>query len=95
MGLRRRIRVGMELTRRGCRVAVLGDGRRKVAAALEASWETQDPPGPEAPPALTDFVRRHRLHQRRAVVGVPADRVTVRLLHLPPMPERQLRRAVA
>ncbi|MCL6516145.1 hypothetical protein, partial [Alicyclobacillus sp.] len=25
----------------------------------------------------------------------PADRVTVRLLHLPPMPERQLRRAVA
>ncbi|MCL6600095.1 MAG: pilus assembly protein PilM [Alicyclobacillus macrosporangiidus] len=89
----RRSRVGVEFTRHGCRLAVLGGGRRKVTAALETAWDGQDPPD-AVPEALGAFVRRHRLRKRRVIVGVPADHVTVRLLQLPPLPDKELRRAV-
>jgi type IV pilus assembly protein PilM len=89
----RRSRVGIEFTRRGCRLAVLGGGRRKVVAAVEADWDGQAPPD-DVPEVLRGFVRRHRLRKRRVIVGVPSDQLMVRVLQLPPLPDRQLRRAV-
>ncbi|MCL6598568.1 MAG: pilus assembly protein PilM [Alicyclobacillus macrosporangiidus] len=91
--------VGIEFTRTGCRCVAVRFGSRGPEVLGAVKGELADGHELQATDAcvsqLRDFARRHRLRNSRVVIGVPSERVTVRLLKMPPLPDRALRQAVA
>lgn len=99
LGLTRKKRVGIEITKIGVHAAALGSLNSKDVIAstsvdfqIDDWWQTEAFSDIEV--QLKKFVLENKLKGAHAVISVPNDRVILRYLKMPALPEKALRQAI-